>query len=186
MTIDADPHLAELHIRRASAADNLLLADLGRKTFLDTFGADNTPENMAAYLAASFGPEKQAAELADPDTLFLIAEIGTEAVGFARLREGPPALGSSALRPMEIVRFYSRQDWIGRGVGAALMRACLDEAQERGCDRLWLDVWEHNPRAQAFYRKWGFELMGTQEFRLGEELQTDWIMERPVRREEKG
>ena len=169
-----------MRVRRANPADNLLLAELGRDTFLETFGPDNTPENMAAYLAASFGPGKQAAELADPATAFLIAEVEGEAVGFARLREGAPAQGSIGLRPMEIVRFYSRQDWVGRGVGPVLMRACLDYARERGCDLLWLDVWERNPRAQTFYRKWGFEVVGTQEFRLGDELQTDWIMQRMI------
>lgn len=171
----SDPQpVSSPNIRSASAADNLLLAELGRQTFLDSFGPDNTSENMAAYLAASFGPEKQAAELADPAITFLIAEVGTEAVGFARLREGQPGMG------MEIVRFYSHQDWIGRGVGSALMQACLACARERGCDLLWLDVWEHNPRAQAFYRKWGFEVVGTQRFQLGDELQTDLIMQRRI------
>ena len=169
-----------LRIRVADENDNRLLADLVRKTFLDTFGADNTPENMAAYLAASFAPEIQAAELSDPDTTFLIAEVGGEAAGFARLRQGGNGFNSSAFCPFEIVRFYSRQEWIGRGVGSALMQTCLELAKTLGCDLLWLDVWEHNPRAQAFYRKWGFERVGSQAFRLGDELQTDWIMQRLI------
>lgn len=180
MTDPPDPSAGMVRVRFASPADNRLLADLGRQTFLDSFGADNTPENMAAYLAESFSPEKQAAELADPATVFLIAEIGEEPVGFARLREGPPKMGSVGLRPMEIVRFYSRKEWIGRGVGPTLMQACLDWARARDCDVIWLDVWEDNPRAQTFYRKWGFEVVGTQAFLLGEELQTDLIMQRPV------
>jgi len=182
MTAPTHPPSGPLRIRSASAADNLLLAELGRRTFLETFGPDNTPENMAAYLEASFGLEIQAAELADPATLFLIAEVQAEAVGFARLREGPPAQGSSGLNPMEIVRFYSRQDWIGLGVGPVLMQACLAYARSRGCDVLWLDVWERNTRAQAFYRKWGFEVVGTQAFQLGSELQTDLLMQRPIER----
>ena len=167
-----------LRIRTASQADNHLLAELGRRTFLETFGAVNSPENMAAYLAASFGPHIQAAELADPATTFLIVEAGGEALGFARLRLGAPASGASALRPLEIVRFYSRRDWIGRGLGPVLMQACLQQALALGCDLLWLDVWEHNPRAIAFYRKWGFEVTGAQAFQLGDDLQTDWIMQR--------
>ena len=51
-------------IRRAVAVDAGLLAELGARTFYESFAADNTPENMAAYLAESFGPDKQAAELA--------------------------------------------------------------------------------------------------------------------------
>ena len=173
---------AAVTIRRATPADNALLAEIGARAFSDTFAADNTPENMAAYLAASFGPDRQAAELADPRGLFLIAEIEGQTAGYARLREGalpgPLPGAASAQRPMEIVRFYALKEWIGRGVGAALMTACLAEARQRGCGALWLDVWERNPRAIAFYRRWGFADVGTQAFLLGDDRQTDILMQR--------
>ena len=171
---------ANVQIRYATAADNALLARLGAQTFHDTFAADNTPENMAAYLAASFSPDKQAAELAEPASVFLIAEVGGATVGYARLKEGQPAAGISGSRPIEIVRFYARQEWMGQGVGATLMQACLDEAMQRGCDTIWLDVWERNLRARAFYQKWGFMEVGTQVFQLGDDLQNDLLMQRPV------
>jgi ribosomal protein S18 acetylase RimI-like enzyme len=60
------------------------------------------------------------------------------------------------------------------------MQACLDEAKQNHCDVIWLDVWERNPRAIAFYRKWGFVQVGTQTFQLGDDLQNDWIMARSV------
>jgi GNAT superfamily N-acetyltransferase len=171
---------ANVQIRRATTADNALLAELGAQTFCDAFAADNTPENMRAYLATSFSPEKQAAELADAASVFLIAEVNGTAVGYARLREGHPAVGLIGSRPIEIVRFYARQEWVGQGVGATLMKACLDEAAQRGCDTIWLDVWERNHRARGFYLKWGFMEAGTQVFQLGDDLQNDLLMQRPV------
>src|ERR1700730_16973055 len=62
-------------IRYARAVDAGLLAELGARTFSETFAADNSAEDMAVYLASSFGPALQAAELADPDSIFLIAEV---------------------------------------------------------------------------------------------------------------
>jgi GNAT superfamily N-acetyltransferase len=171
---------AKVQIRYATAADNALLAELGAQTFRDTFAADNTPQNIAAYLAASFSLEKQAVELADPTSVFLLAEVEGAAVGYARLKRGQPAMGITCSRPIEIVRFYARKEWIGQGVGATLMKACLDEAKQRGCDTIWLDVWERNLRARAFYRKWGFVEVGTQVFELGDDLQNDLLMQRPV------
>ena len=167
-------------IRRATPADSARLSEIGARTFADTFAADNTPEDMAAYLAASFSPERQAAELAEPRGLFLIAEAAGQTAGYARLREGAPASIASGQRPMEIVRFYALKDWIGRGVGAALMAACLAEAERRQCDTLWLDVWERNTRARAFYARWGFVEAGTQSFQLGSDLQRDIILQRPT------
>ena len=58
------------------------------------------------------------------------------------------------------------------------MQAAIDEAQRRGHDTLWLGVWEHNPRARAFYRKWGFVEVGTHIFVLGSDPQTDILMQR--------
>jgi GNAT superfamily N-acetyltransferase len=175
---------AAVTVRRATPADNALLAEIGARAFSDTFAVDNTPENMAAYLAASFSPDKQAAELADPRGVFLIAEVAGQTAGYARLCEGtapgPLAGAAGAQRPIEIVRFYALKPWIGQGVGAALMTACLAEARQRGCDALWLDVWERNPRAIAFYRRWGFVEVGTQAFQLGDDRQTDVLMQRAV------
>ncbi len=175
-----EPQKGTIHIRYAMSADNTLLADLGASTFRDTFAADNTPEDMAAYLAAAFSPEKQAAELADPASVFMIAEMEGSVVGYARLKAGQPPAAITGLRPIEIVRIYARREWIGQGVGAALMQACLDEAAKRGHDTIWLDVWERNPRARAFYEKWGFVTVGTQTFQLGADLQHDLLMQRSV------
>jgi GNAT superfamily N-acetyltransferase len=153
---------------------------LGARTFYDTFAADNTPENMSAHLASAFGPDIQAAELADPSVIYLIAEIDGLAVGFSKLQTGEPPAEITGAVPIEINRFYSTKDWIGRGIGAALMQACLDEAQKRGYETVWLGVWEHNPRARAFYRKWGFVEVGSHVFPVGDDPQIDLLMQRPI------
>jgi len=168
-------------IRYATAADAGLLAKLGARTFQETFAADNSEADMAAYLASSFGPALQAAELADPYSLFLIAEIDGVAAGYAKLRPGAPPAGVTDDAPIELVRLYVVQQWLGGGVGAALMTVCLDEAQQRAYRTLWLGVWEHNGRAQAFYRKWGFRDVGQHVFQLGADAQRDILMERRVK-----
>ncbi|RIK36412.1 MAG: N-acetyltransferase [Chloroflexi bacterium] len=170
----------QFRIRYATPADNTLLAELGAQTFADSFAADNTPENMRAYIAASFSSEKQALELADSASKFLIIEVDGAAVGYAQLHFGAAPSPIVGRKPVEIVRLYARTEWIGKGVGAQLMKACFDEAVQAGCDVVWLGVWERNPRAIAFYRKWGFEHAGTQVFQLGDERQTDWLMARPL------
>ncbi|MEA4908540.1 MAG: GNAT family N-acetyltransferase [Anaerolineaceae bacterium] len=176
--MDTADHL--FHIRYATPLDNTLLAHIGAETFFDSFAADNTAENMAAYLAASFSPEKQAAELAIPDSRFLILEAAGQVAGYARVKFGPAPACVAGEKPLEVARFYARKAWIGKGVGARLMQACLAEAQQGGCDVVWLDVWEQNPRAIAFYRKWGFTEVGTQVFPLGDDLQHDLLMARAI------
>ncbi|MHB0969502.1 MAG: GNAT family N-acetyltransferase [Thermoanaerobaculia bacterium] len=170
----------DLVIRRANSDDAGLLAELGARTFSETFAADNTPEDMTAYLAASFNPARQAAELADAASTFLIAKVGGVAAGYAKLRAGEPLDGVEGARPVELVRLYVLHEWLGRAVGAELMDACLDEARRAGHETIWLGVWERNARAQAFYRKWGFREVAEHIFQLGSDLQRDLLMERAL------
>jgi len=169
-----------LKIRRGTVADAGLLAELGARTFSETFAAANTPENFAAYMAKSFNVAQQAAELQEPGSIFLIAEVDGKAAGYARLLDGEPEQCVKGAKPIELVRLYVSSDWLGRRLGGELMRACLDEARQTGHETIWLGVWEENPRAQAFYRKWEFRTVGEHIFRLGSDLQRDLVMERPV------
>lgn len=169
---------SETVIRRASVADAALLAELGARTFAETFAADNRPEDMNAYVASSFSLNQQAAELSDPHSLFLIAEINGTAAGYARMRGGTAPAEVTNNKPIELVRLYVSQDWIGRGIGARLMQSCLTEATQTGYSTIWLGVWEHNLRARAFYRKWNFHEVGRHDFQLGNDLQTDILMQR--------
>jgi diamine N-acetyltransferase len=167
-------------VRLADGADNRLLAEMGRRTFYDSFASDNSPQDMTLYLDSAFSPYEQAEELADPGTIFFISEIEGLPVGYARMKIGaaPPEVRGE--RTIEIARFYVEKEWIGRGVGSVLMAACVDYARKLGCDSIWLDVWGKNERAIAFYKKWGFSIVGSQHFLLGHDLQDDFLMQREV------
>jgi diamine N-acetyltransferase len=171
----------EIRIRRADARDAALIAELGARTFAETFAADNSPEDMAAYLSESFAPEKQAAELADPFNVFFVAESGGAACGYAQIRASddvPSCVEGES--PVELVRIYAAREWLGRGVGAALMRACLEEARRLGRKIVWLGVWERNFRAQQFYLARGFRVVGSHVFQVGSDPQNDLIMARAL------
>ena len=170
-------HLA---IRQAGVEDHQRIASLARETFVDSFSADNRPEDMAAYLEKAFSPSIQKTELAEPSSRFLIAETGGKTVGYARMVEAstPPCI--NAKKPIQLSRLYARKGWIGAGVGRALMTACIEEATRRRCDGIWLGVWGKNERAIRFYRKWKFTQMGTQPFVLGNDRQTDLIFWLPL------
>ncbi len=60
------------------------------------------------------------------------------------------------------------------------MQTVLDYAIENGFDTVWLGVWEYNHRAQAFYKKCGFEHVGEHIFQLGNDPQTDWIWQKKI------
>jgi ribosomal protein S18 acetylase RimI-like enzyme len=169
---------SSITIRRAAPADAARLATFAAAAFVDTFAADNTPEDMAAYLAEAFGESVQRAEINDPEVVVLLAEKEGAVVGYAMLRDGevPASVGRESA--IEIARLYAGKRWIGAGIGSLLMQQCLVEARTRGKTTVWLGVWERNARAIAFYRRWGFGDVGSQTFQLGGDLQSDRVMAR--------
>jgi ribosomal protein S18 acetylase RimI-like enzyme len=166
-----------MNLRYATLDDADMLSQLGAKTFFDTFAEDNTPENMEAYLKASFSPEIQRAELSAPENVFLIVESENDPIGFAQLILGSREESIKGSQTLELRRIYAAQEYLGKGVGKELMSASIREAQQRGCDSIWLGVWERNSRAIHFYRKWGFQEVGTHIFNVGDDPQKDFIME---------
>ena len=174
-------------IRIARSADAPRLSRLAGTTFRDTFAAGNSPEDMERYLTEVFTPEQQAAEIADPDNTILVAEHGdlpdsVELVGYAHLASEPAPGSVVGPAPLELKRLYVARAWHGRGVAQALMNAVLDAARARGAKTLWLAVWQRNPRAVAFYEKSGFTRVGERSRTLGSDVQTDWVVARPLER----
>jgi diamine N-acetyltransferase len=161
-----------LRIRPATTSDAAALSAFAAETFHVTYAAFNTAENMAAYTDATFSPERQRGEIEDPSGFVLLAVDDAEIVGYAQIAPGHGAL--------EIKRFYIAPTRHGRGVAQLLMDAVVRSAAARGAGALWLSVWEHNPRAIAFYRKVGFAETGVSTFELGSETQRDLLMVRPL------
>jgi GNAT superfamily N-acetyltransferase len=166
-----------MNIRYGTTQDAKILSELGAKTFYDTFAKDNTPENMDAHLKRSFSPEIQFNELSQPDVIFLIAEFEEIPVGYAQLILNSKDRAINGMRPLEIRRIYAAQEYLGQGIGKELMKETISEARQRGCDCIWLGVWEKNQRAIDFYKKWGFREVGTHVFSVGDDPQNDWVLE---------
>ena len=174
-----------IRVRLATIADAARLSEFGAATFRDTFEGDNTPADMARYLSEAFTPERQADEIADAGGTVLLAESdragGDELVGYVHLVSGPAPTAVQGRRPLELKRLYVARAWHGRGVAQVLMDAALDAARARSAETLWLGVWERNPRAVAFYQKYGFTRVGEHTFVLGGDPQTDWLLARPLK-----
>ena len=169
-------------IRQAVPEDAKLLTDLAYTTFWDAFAhhPKNAPDDLNHYMRQAFNQDQITAELADPKNIFLIAEIGDEVAGYSKIIIDNIEPGITAERPVELSRLYSHQKHLGQGGGQTLMDACFERARAEDRDVMWLGVWEYNPRAQRFYEKNGFRVVGSHVFVLGKDPQTDLLMQREL------
>ena len=172
--------MTALVVRRATVDDAATVADIGARLFAQAFAAQNTADNLRAYLASAFSEAQQRRELSDPANVVWLAEWDARAVGYAHVKLGSPANDVAMQRPVELSRIYADRQWHGQGLGQRLLTACLDEAARWRASHIWLGVWKENPRAVAFYEKNGFKIVGEHTFQVGADPQHDWIMVREL------
>ncbi len=165
-----------LAVRSATPADAGPLARIAEETFRATFAAMNAAEDMDLHCQSRYGADIQAAEIENPGMLTLLCEEGGALAGFAQLKWGAAPACVATAAPGEVHRLYVRAHWHGKGAAQELMRSGIEALTRRGCDAVWLGVWERNPRAIAFYRKWGFVEVGHHVFPLGRDPQRDVVM----------
>jgi ribosomal protein S18 acetylase RimI-like enzyme len=175
MTTDSD-----LTIRRATAADAPVVAELALRTFMDAFAAGSDPHDRALHTARAYGVPQQSAEIAHPGITTLIAEVGGRAAAYTQIRRGTPPSCVPDADAVEIARFYVDQAWHGRGIAQRLMHAALAQAREMGARTIWLMVYEHNHRALAFYAKEGFREVGRNGFLFGNSMELDRVLVRTL------
>jgi ribosomal protein S18 acetylase RimI-like enzyme len=136
----------------------------------------NTPENMDAYLAAAFDIEQIRRELACAESTFFFLLVDSVLAGYLKANDAGAQSDLKNPRSLELERIYVDTPFQGRGMGRILIDKGLEVARRKGKAFVWLGVWEKNEMAIGFYEKSGFTRIGTHDFFMGDERQTDFIM----------
>ena len=173
-------------VRPATERDAATLAAVAAATFALACPPHTTEEAKAHFIATVLSESKFAEYLADParELILALTDDGL-AVGYTMVIVGEPqdadAKSAVRIRPTsELSKCYVLAGHHGAGVSASLMEASVDAAIRRGAVGMWLGVNQLNERAQRFYRKHGFERVGTKRFLVGDQFENDFVMERPL------
>ena len=172
--------MAEL--AQVTLADLTDLQQLAMTTFRETFGQDNSEEDLQDYFATAYHPDTLCQEIQDPNSLtYLLREKG-QAVGYLKVNWGPSQTEQELDKGFEIQRIYLLQSHQGKGYGKLLFDKALELASQSGQDWVWLGVWEHNNKAQRFYANYGFEKFAEHAFPVGDKVDVDWLLKRRIDR----
>ncbi len=157
------------------------LAELGRASFVDAFGHLYRPEDLNAFLDATYTPEVLNAELADANRVFRVAEDDGALIGYCKLGlDRSLDYDAGGVPTIELKQLYLRGNQTGGGIGGALMGWVFEQAQERGFEQVILSVWSENLGGQRFYRRHGFEKWGDTIFMVGSQRDEEFIFGRRV------
>ena len=119
------------------------------------------------FVAHQLSEARFAEYLADPDRTLLIAEAGGVPAGYTML-VFPGSPGADPNDPDVASAVRTRPT-------AELSKVA---ARARGFASVWLGVNQHNPRANRFYEKSGFGIVGTKKFLVGGKWEDDFVRER--------
>lgn len=165
-----------INIVKCTLEDSRDLQEISYDTFEETFGSQNSPENMSAYLEKAFNIKQVEKELSNPLSYFFFVYFHDEIAGYLKVNTGDAQSENMDDDAMEIERIYIKSKFQKRGLGKYLFNKAMNIAREKNKKKIWLGVWEKNERAIAFYEKLGFVQIGSHSFFMGDEEQTDYIM----------
>lgn len=165
-----------IQIRAAGIEDAWLIKEMARKTFMETYGEMNTPENMEAYLQSQFSDERMEEEFRSQHSRFFLAYLEDVPVAFTKVRDDRRVSKLENIRALEVQRIYVLQEYQGFSLGKAMIDMVKKLAQQESYQTIWLQVWQKNNKAIRFYQKAGFTVFETANFLLGDSNQQDFLM----------
>ncbi|MFQ3625141.1 GNAT family N-acetyltransferase [Lactobacillus johnsonii] len=163
-------------IKEVLADNSRELREISRQTFLETFGSQNSTENMREFLDTAYAEEKLKDEVENGNSSFYFLTVDNKVAGYLKVNEGDAQTEQVVPNALEVEKIYLKQDSQHQGLGLVLIKLAEKIAKEKEKDNMWLGVWEKNYQAQAFYEKDGFKRVSQHTFVIGEDPQTDLIL----------
>lgn len=169
--------MSRIEIIKANLSELEIIREVSIQTFSETFTAVNSAENMKNYIRDNFNPNKIASEINNPNSAFYIAQLEKETVGYLKINFDGAQTEKQKENTLEIHRIYVLKEFHGKKIGQLLLNEAVKIANNNKIDSIWLGVWEKNEKALLFYKKNGFVVFDQHIFVLGDDVQTDLLME---------
>ncbi|SPS07069.1 GNAT family N-acetyltransferase [Latilactobacillus sakei] len=169
-----------MSIEKVTSKQLKALQTISIQTFTDTFGADNSEQDLADYLDSAYNDTQLSSEIANPNSAFYFIKHNGNIAGYLKLNSNDAQTENPNPDSMEVERIYILPTFKRLGLGTQLIEYAIETAQEAHKSHIWLGVWEHNAVALAFYTKLGFKEIGDHIFQLGDDAQRDLIMQKDL------
>lgn len=164
-------------IRAATRTDARQMASFAAQRFIDTFGFNYDPNDLAEFVAQKYNEVVFANYIENPaiQNLLAISENGA-IIGYSQTGPMGLPLENSIPNSLELYRFYIADEAKGSGLAMRLFESLMAFVKSKNAPVLYLGVWSQNHRALAFYHKLGFEIVGKYLYQVGNTFDDERIM----------
>ena len=161
---------AQFQVRRLNTEDVAPVSALARRVWQSTYSALISQAQIDAMLSDRYAPAHIRAQLADPAHGWWVAHQDLTLVGFAHAMMDPT--------DCKLDKLYVHPGTQRQGVGRTLLLAIQQWARHQHAGRLWLQVNRGNAQAIAAYLKYGFRIVESRVFDIGNGfVMDDYLME---------
>ena len=164
-----------MHVRPGQPEDAENLTALAIQVWLHTYATQGISSTISSYVLSEFTPKRFAALLSEPTSALFVAEKDDNLLGYAVVKGDTPCPVRSASKS-ELATLYVQGPFMGKGVGALLLKQAERWAMERAGTSVWLKTNPQNSRAIAFYAKHGYTKVGITFFELGGEKYKNLVL----------
>ena len=162
--------------------DLIELQKISIETFNDTFAEQNDSNNLKEYLIEAYHLEKLKREMMNSNSRFFFIYLDNQIVGYLKVNIDSAQTEKIDENGLEVERIYIRKEYKRHALGRQLLEFAIDLANKERRKLIWLGVWEENENALRFYQTFGFRQIGTHDFYVGMDKQTDLIMAKELGR----
>ncbi|EJE13094.1 GNAT family N-acetyltransferase [Staphylococcus epidermidis] len=150
---------------------------IAKRTFFTTFRESYSDEDFKQFFSDAYDIDVLRKELEKSNSFHYFYEVDQNIVGFLKLNINDAQTENKGHAYLEIQRIYFDEAFQGSGRGQLFINLAIDQAIKFGKSKIWLGVWEHNPKALSFYKNRGFRVTGSHQFYTGSVVDNDLIME---------
>ena len=157
-----------ISIVKAKEEDYQLLTEIGKATFLESHGHSASKANIDQYVSEKYNHDAFRYELSDPQNIYHIIYYKQQPAGYSKIIFNAPHSNIKEGNVTKLERIYLLKEFYSLKLGAELLKFNIELSRQNKQAGMWLFVWKENPRALNFYKKAGFEVIGSYDFKLTE------------------
>lgn len=173
----------KIEIRKPLRSEIPQLAELGSRLFQQTFDGLYSDEDLQTFLTRVYSPSGVAEDW-DAGCEFWVAEVAGEGngvvpsrfVGYCKAGPVKVPVEVGERRALELRQIYVERDYHGCGIGGQFMQRFLELCRIRSVQEAYVSCWSQNQQALAFYARFGFEVIGSYDFLVGEHRDHELIL----------
>lgn len=145
-----------------------LLADIGRTSFIESHRSSAAQCDIETYVSKNYDKDVIKAELSDPKNIYHVIYYDEKPAGYSKIIFNAPNSNILKDNVTKLERLYLLENFYGLKAGYELLNFNIELSRKNNQSGMWLFVWKENHRAVNFYKKTGFKIVGSYDFKITE------------------